>query len=98
MSSSIGIEVGKLETRDDILSAAEEGVLSHLREIVAGIRARGLAADVGSLKDAINGTCASVFDCSEESDSSNLRLGSVQFSLRFVRQEVLEINFPASNS
>jgi hypothetical protein len=59
----IPVDGNAQEARDpvwDVLTAREEGALASLREIVGGIRAAGLAADVKNVGEAIvaAGGCA----------------------------------------
>lgn len=68
--------------RADILSADEEGVLCVLREIVAGLRERGVALGLDSFEVAILAAGAVRAEAPGEAGLRAYALGEVRFTAR----------------
>jgi hypothetical protein len=81
-----------------MLTAREEEALSKLREIVAGIRARGVTADVGSLELAIRASGGSRVTQSGEGSPVTFTLNGARFTAGPSVSAVgkIEIHFIAS--
>jgi hypothetical protein len=68
--------------RADILSADEEGVLCVLREIVAGLRERGIALGLDSFEAAILAAGATRAEAPGEAGLRAYGFGGVRFTAR----------------
>jgi len=81
--------------RSDVLNADEERSLSLVREIVAGIKARGATADIGSVELALTAAGASREGDVTRFESRTFRLYGARFSVVTGRHPAggIEVNF-----
>ena len=81
--------------RCDILSNDEESALCLIRQIIAGIRARDLLADIEAVEQALIDSGTSKLGDAADRESGMFRLHSAHFSLTACPQPGagIEINF-----
>jgi hypothetical protein len=81
--------------RIDVLSAAEERVLSELRDIVSGARAGARDAGPSTLMSALMLAGASVVSERDAEGLIGLAMRGVRFSLQFRADGAVVVRFPA---
>jgi hypothetical protein len=94
MSTGADMARERIEPRVDILTPAEEKLLSDLREFMARIRALGITPDLGLLQKAVLAAGATVSPYAAEPGSMLFERGSVLFALRTKPDGGIEIGFP----
>lgn len=95
MISSDAMERENASDLNDVLTYREENVLSLIRDLVAGIRSRGMSANVETLNRALIAEGASRTGSMDETRSADFCLCGAHFSISVNQQyqETIQLSF-----
>ncbi len=82
MTPAIGQTTGTPVPEADVLTIDEEGALSLLREIVAGVRATGLGPNVMNVGEAVVAAGGSALDVAGDREVGTYTLAGARFTLQ----------------